>query len=252
MGASNSTQSISDTVNASTSVATTVANSCISYLSADNQIAIDGNGNYVGKAVQSIHASVNAPCVTTALSSTSIAATVAATAGQTANETSIAGTQWLDNSSNSVHDNVTDNLTNVVQSTSTQTCLVDLNTSNAIAVAGDGNTIVNTVQSSTSDMVSKCVMNSSDTMSAASAATNTSNQYLKTQSENPFAFLGDCMVAIFAMGFGALILLCIIGAIFGAIYYFMFYRQEAANGTAPTLSGIMNAIRPPQPTKADL
>jgi len=196
MGGHQSKQS----VNISTSVVSNIVQkstlSCLTYMNGTNIIDVVGNDNVVIDTTQQVSITVNSDCISDATQQASLQANLTTNITQAIKDQEVALTQWMDHSSDDNEAALTQSVTSNVTLTTAVTCLNSLNGSNAVYVAGNSNVVKKSLQTSTSNLISQCLLSQGQVTNTIADITDTLNQHNDYTSENPFAFITDAIEAI--------------------------------------------------------
>jgi hypothetical protein len=206
---------------------------CVNYVSGSNIVNIDGVGGVVDGVNQQLTISVNAPCVAKKTQSADYANKLSHSVAQALSKKSVALTQWLDNSQNTIRTHIADNVSTNVDSTTVQNCMNKIDSHNIVNVGGVGNIAKNIVQKSTTSLVSSCMSSNAQAAKGINGITDAVSQTANIKSANPLDFIthmfdsvvhgGEMM--IFAVVF--IVLICVIGI-------FMLVHHEHREHRAPT------------------
>ena len=219
MGGHQSTQSAKDTTTVVSTAIQNVAQNCINYVNSDNDVVVSGNGNVVGDVTQTLSISVNSSCVAQLTQDAGFENNFENEVAQLLEDKEEAMTQWLDSSQDSVSSDVKNSITNNIKSDTVQTCLNNINSKNILDVSGNDNVVKNIVQSSTTNLITQCMLGQGQTSNTVNDVTNDINQHSQYTAESPFAFITDAIEAIAKssmalIALGVIMLICFVSIIY--------------------------------------
>jgi hypothetical protein len=196
MGGHHSKQTYANSTNALASAVQKTTMNSINYVQGNNVINLSGSGNVVSDVTQKMSISVSAPALSKIVQAADFSTTLASNVTQHISNHQLAFTQWLDNSSSDAKTEINDNVQTNVSASTVQNCVTNLNSSNIFNVSGSQNAITDILQTSTVNMVAKCLMNQAQSAKAAVHITNCINQHSKDVGTNPFSFITDAVQGV--------------------------------------------------------
>lgn len=212
MGGQQSKQKVSATTRVASETAMDLTQNCVSYMDGTQVISINGNNNVFSGNTQRMSMNVDAKCVSQAGQDGSFENKLNDAVTQQLKNESVALTQWLDNSKQSLKQDIDETVTSAFKFKDVQNCMNELTGTQVIAIEGDDNVVTNNLQDQSMALAADCLMAGAQTSQAASDITNTMNQHSTYTSKNPFAFITDAIEGVFQSAFGvaALVFIAIV------------------------------------------
>lgn len=198
MGPHHSTVTSSDTTGAISSYIQKLSANSISYADANNTLIIDGNDNVVNNVTQTITAKVNQSILDTDVQSISDSSSLANSVSQSLNDNTVAMTQWLDNSQETVNSTINSNVSNSVTESTIMDAVSSIDSTNLLLIEGSANVVSNIVQTSQTDAIQSRLLKSNSVNTAVNNITAATNQSSVYTSNNPLAPFTDAAKAMFA------------------------------------------------------
>ena len=174
MGSSSST-SVSETSNVINTYAQNFSANCGSSSSSNNAVLITGSGNSLENIIQSSSTGSDQKCKVYNPQTASSAATLTMSAAAISATIAQQATGLLDDSKSSASTNISTTLANTINQNTIFNCAISVTSSNLVLVDGSGNVLKNVDQYSTTNAVSSCLMNSSQSASVLGNVAQTSS-----------------------------------------------------------------------------
>lgn len=225
-GGHKTVQTVTGTSTAVANVMQIVNQSCINIINGGNVIDISGNFNIIDGLSQTSSISITSDCVGHVKQTTSLDTIINDAISQTSNDQEIALTQWLDNSKDTTRTNLISNITTNVSSTTSQTCVNDLDSKNIFIVSGSGNIVKGAAQKSAIDLISKCLLGQEQASSVINDMTNTVNQHSTYTSKNPFAFITDAIEGVMKSSVGVIAIIFIVLVCFIIVFKVLRHKKK--------------------------
>lgn len=243
MGGHSSSLSVKMTTNMVSDGLYSTTQNCLVYANSDQKIVVNGNGNIVQGNTQQTSVQVDQDCYQKSVTDVSLQQAVNSQIIQSLKDQQVAMTQWLDSGKDDVSTTVSTNVTSKISVTSTQNCIANLSSSQAIIVQGNENIVSGNVQKSARTAMLDCVQGTQQTSSVTQDTTNSVNQHGEYQSENPFAFITDAITACFksALIFAAVAFIIIVALVF---VFMIFHHKKPA---APEIIVVSRPLPTPAP-----
>lgn len=187
MGGTHSSASATATATIINNYAQNFSANCSTDSSGNNSFIVTGNGNTVQNIIQSSSSSSDAKCSVYNPQSVSSVATLSAAIQASSSSVSQQFTGFLDDTSSDANTTIHSTIANTINQQTVFNCGVSANSTNLVVVDGSGNTVNSVDQTSTVNVISNCLMQSSQsasvvaniTQAAASTSTATTQSWMQ-------------------------------------------------------------------------
>lgn len=229
MGGANSSQTLGDTLNDTSTTIQKMSQNCVSYTGGGNTNIVLGSGNVENKIKQTVTANINQSCISQQITQDSLNTSMENAVTQQMDNQSVALTGILDDSTQTINDSLTANVTSTTTVDVVQNCIQNYDGSNVQLVAGTGNVITDVLQSSQISNINKCLTGNTSTVNTTMVTSNTASQYSQDISNNPMDFLTDAFKSLMGDGLIAIVLLVIMCICFVFVFVaYLAYRKSKA------------------------
>jgi len=187
---------MSDTLNMFNSAITQSTQTCIAPADASNAISVNGTGDIVNTTNQAVQVVISSSCAKTQLNASSNTTNISDMMKSALSSEQQDMVGFLDDSNQSASSDITNNISTVVKSTSTQNCLQNAFGSNGITINGNDDKVLNTVQKATVNSVATCMSNDQLSSTTMTTVANTSNQTASFKSDGTMSEIAEMIEAI--------------------------------------------------------
>ena len=184
MGGSHSSSTATATSNVINNFSQQFSANCGSTSTSSNDVVIVGSGNDISNLVQSAVSSENQTCKVYNPQSVASAATLSAAASAAATTTSQEFVGFLDDTSSDANSTITSTISNTMNQNTLFNCASNSTTANLVLVDGSGNVVQNASQIATSNVISNCLMSSSQSASVVANIAQSANATTTTTVQN--------------------------------------------------------------------
>lgn len=197
MGASHSVTTSVVESSAASAVQKSTQN-CTTFVNGSNSIVVDGDGNVVGDVDQKLFLRVNAECMQGSQLSAGLVQSLSAQLSSDLSDKSVALTQWMDNTKDTVKSAVSQSVSSSIDLESVQACGKTIDGDNTLTITGSDNVVEDVTQSKVASLFQTCLFKDDSSAQSSASAATVANQNLASTSENPLAFIGDAVDAAFS------------------------------------------------------
>jgi hypothetical protein len=240
MGGSSSKTTISDTANLLSSNIISSSVTCVSTGNQSNVLDVSGNGNIIKGIDQSTELIFKSGCLDSDTTASTVLQTLNSTtaASQAAEQQALAG--FLDDSTQSISDKISNNVTNTLTISNMSTCMNNVNANNVIDVHGSNNVIDGVKQISDIDILQTCAITAAQQSNNATSITNMSNMAQQYKSDSLFEPFTAAFQAIMEAGIlGIVFVIFLVTCIVIAYKYVKLNRQSKSVYKAPNGSAVL-------------
>lgn len=197
-GGSKQSVSVSDSFGIANTVITNTIQNCLTDSSANNTLNINGSGNKVMDVGQHTTVTLSTNCPETAQLTNTSNTAIENAISQSLSTQQQDLTGFLDSSNEQASTAVSTNISNILSSSTINNCLTQTYGNNGININGNGNELIDIVQTSSLNSMMSCSTNTAETASELSTATNTINQTGMYSSQGMLQEIAQLIEALFS------------------------------------------------------
>lgn len=169
---------------------------CLTYVSADQSIIVSGQDNVVSDVTQTMSMTADASCVGSSVSVASIQNSIKTDVGQTAQTAIDKATDLVDSSGATVETDIAASVETNITEEVAKSCLSALSGKQLVLVTGNNNLVTGTNQEQKANMVSSCLLQTTQGFNAATNIADLVNQQSDYSAKGPIADATDAWASV--------------------------------------------------------